>query len=242
MPITYTRPITHTNNINGYVYFMDKNHPLATKVGMVYMHRHVLSLKVGRWLRRAEHAHHINGNKKDNSPDNLEIVSESVHTSRHGIERATRKCLILRVVRCCDKCGSKYRMTHGSSRFCSLSCYRKSCKTSTLDVEVIHKEVMEAPLMHVAKKYNMSGSGMKKFCSRNYIATPKRGHWQRLASPNYGKPVKPKGPYSRGLTHGTNSGYTTHACRCTLCREAHTKHARESRKRADSQVGKARSF
>ena len=40
-------------------------------------HRLILEQKLGRKLKRSEHGHHINGNKQDNRPENLEVFSSN---------------------------------------------------------------------------------------------------------------------------------------------------------------------
>ena len=49
-----------------------------------YVHRFVMEQKLGRELLRHEQVHHINHNKLDNRPENLEIVSPSEHGRYHA--------------------------------------------------------------------------------------------------------------------------------------------------------------
>src|SRR3990167_7077679 len=46
-------------------------------------HRVVMSMKIGRPLKRDETVHHINGVKNDNRPENLIIMERSPHSSLH---------------------------------------------------------------------------------------------------------------------------------------------------------------
>lgn len=50
-------------------------------------HRVVAEQKIGRPLRSDEHVHHIDGNKHNNHPDNLEVMTRSEHLRLHALER-----------------------------------------------------------------------------------------------------------------------------------------------------------
>lgn len=67
----------------GYVMvYMPEHH--STKDGRyVYVHRLVMEEVLGRPLTENENIHHKNGDKSDNRPQNLEIMSNSEHMSKH---------------------------------------------------------------------------------------------------------------------------------------------------------------
>lgn len=97
-----------------YEYFMDRNHPLADGYGKVYMHRHVTSVKMGRWLKRSEHAHHINEIRDDNNPNNIEVLLSGEHARKHHE---------LNEIGSCKHCGKKFKIKK-KRIYCSLSCAR----------------------------------------------------------------------------------------------------------------------
>lgn len=59
--------------INGYIQILSENHPFADSNGCVLEHRLVMEEIIGRYLTKDETVHHINGQRDDNRPQNLEL-------------------------------------------------------------------------------------------------------------------------------------------------------------------------
>ncbi|MDX3521956.1 HNH endonuclease [Streptomyces scabiei] len=60
-------------NEDGYRRISAPGHPNANRHGRILEHRKVLADKLGRPLRPGESAHHKNGDRLDNRPENLEL-------------------------------------------------------------------------------------------------------------------------------------------------------------------------
>lgn len=74
--------------ISGYEYIYSPEHPNAMKSGYIGKHRLVLESKLGRYLMDGEIAHHVNENKLDNRPENIELMTFSKHSSFHAKRKA----------------------------------------------------------------------------------------------------------------------------------------------------------
>ena len=85
--------------------------------------------------------HHKDGDKFNNSPDNLEIYSTSEHAYIHRSPRIMVKCK-------CPKCGKifvrrKRNILHSELTFCSLNCVGKYFGAGRPDKKIIDKDKAE---------------------------------------------------------------------------------------------------
>lgn len=71
-----------------YILVLRRGHPRADRRGYVKRAVLVLEAALGRPIERHEVVHHINENKTDDRPENLQAMpSKSAHTKHHGVLR-----------------------------------------------------------------------------------------------------------------------------------------------------------
>jgi hypothetical protein len=69
---------------HGYVFMVDRKHPLCSRDGYVASHRLVVEKAIGRHLTKAEQVHHLNFEKADNDIFNLALFASAAdHTAFH---------------------------------------------------------------------------------------------------------------------------------------------------------------
>ena len=78
----------------GYVRIKAKGHPFADHRGYAKEHRLIAAEKWGVFAVMDNIVHHIDGNKLNNNIDNLELMSQGEHMTRHKELRQSDECSI----------------------------------------------------------------------------------------------------------------------------------------------------
>ena len=120
-PIYKPKGATQRKSItsHGYVVVRLPNHPKAFGSGYVYEHRLVMEGVIGRLLEHHEIVHHIDGNKRNNSPDNLALVgSIANHKAEHRHPGSSLRMPGENnpVIKCACGCGELFLKYDGSGR------------------------------------------------------------------------------------------------------------------------------
>lgn len=94
----------------GYVLILvGTSHHLADVRGYAYEHRLVAEEKIGRPLLPGEQVHHIDGNKQNNVPGNIAVVTAAEHIFQHRKRMDKQKPREMNViVECACGCGTRF--------------------------------------------------------------------------------------------------------------------------------------
>ena len=83
------------------------------------MHRKVMQLALGRPLAHDEYVHHINGDKRDNRLENLQLMDPHSHAIHHNQKHpVTKRCVV---------CGREFT-PHKTKRVRQVNCGGAECK------------------------------------------------------------------------------------------------------------------
>ncbi len=104
------------------------------KSGYILEYRYIMEQKLGRLLLPKEIVHHIDGNKMNNNPDNLELMTNKEHCSYHSKLNQIKRWVDLT----CNFCGKlfnieerhyKYKIKNNQKKFyCSIICKNNGLK------------------------------------------------------------------------------------------------------------------
>lgn len=134
-----------------YDYAVVKEHPYASKYGYVLHHRIVMENILGRLLTPSEVVHHIDHDKRNNIPENLELKdSNSTHAKEHALEKGRKYVELI-----CNTCGETFEkpknLFNSRSFFCSRSCSGKMQKK--IQLGRITPEMKSAISVNIVREY-----------------------------------------------------------------------------------------
>lgn len=154
----------------GYLYFCDKEHPLANgAASRVLYHRHLASLKLNRWILPNEVVHHINHNKLDNRLENLEVLTASEHATKHAEELG----LCTKQLKKCIKCNKEFLAIE--ALYCSRVCKDlDSIKNKEITKELLDELIPKYTWVALGKLFGYSDNGIKKRAKALGCIIPKR--------------------------------------------------------------------
>lgn len=155
--IRYTRKIVlRLQKDTGYFYFIDPAHPLARgNSGRVYYHRHIASLKRGRWLVPGEIVHHIDGDRKNNKVENLLITTDKRHGKIHRGEVAKHTCC---------QCRRVFRSSDMRRKYCSSSCSHLALRRAKRPSQKqLLKDIAHLGFCGTGRKYGVTDQAIRKW-------------------------------------------------------------------------------
>lgn len=163
------------DKILGYEYIYNPSHPLSNKSGKVYVHRIVASGKIGRLISSEEHVHHIDGDKLNNNPENLQIVSNSEHNKIEW----EKKGFSPYESHYCSSCGKElYKNRNPITGLCS-ECYPETNRKFNPTKEELEENVWKFSMVKLSEFYGVSDRAISKRCDLFGIKKPPIGYWAR---------------------------------------------------------------
>ena len=146
----------------GYEHFFDSAHPMADAKGRVWYHRHVAAVREGRWLSSNEHVHHIDGDRANNVPENLVVMTNAEHAKAHNPGRRPTPCPV-----CAKLCRTKY---------CSPSCSQVGSRVVDRPTKDRLEELMSAhSMVSLGKMFGVSDKAIAKWAKAYGIVRSRIG-------------------------------------------------------------------
>ena len=130
----------------GTLVFTDRGHPLGDSRGVVIYHRHMASLKIGRWLEKRERVFSIDGNRRNCAMSNLRVT--------------------MFADKICEACGATFEIPswQSSRKYCSHPCgavaRRKSERPTA---QVLTALLEEFSIEEIGRRYGVGGKAIRRW-------------------------------------------------------------------------------
>jgi len=162
--------------------YMQHNHPRKRSNGCVSEHILVAEKTLGRYLVSGEVVHHIDENKRNNVPENLQVFkTQSDHSRFHKgsymdiveCDDGSWECLASTLI--CSVCGKEfYEISQGSKlTYCSPKCGQLKSRTCDRPSSGELRELLiDGSFLAVGKQFGVSDNAVRKWC-RQYDMSDK---------------------------------------------------------------------
>lgn len=159
------------------------NSGFVTHPGYIYEHRYVMEKVIGRPLTRGESVHHKDGNKSNNTIENLELLSRCEHSRLHSKERAKKLGHHLKEEKLCRRCGSP---TSKYGTLCGKCSLEDSHRIKLPPLDEFQRMIDNSTLEDVARVVGVSSNAVRKWIKKlglHYTPKKQKGNKDNLINP-----------------------------------------------------------
>jgi len=166
MRITFTSRST----FNDYIIVKDIDN--ADSDNRLYEHRVIAKEELKRELDPTEEVHHFDGNRANNSPDNLLVLNKDQHIKLHAwLDKniiVPKPKQLIRNMKGCIRCAECQKPIHPSKKkFCTHECriaHRKKELMLETPVSYLQKLIKSHPITTIANIIGLTDSGVRRRC------------------------------------------------------------------------------
>lgn len=154
---------------------VSKDHPTAYEGGLIAEHRYIAEQMLGRYLKEGEVVHHVNGDKKDNRPENLWVFrTRRDHNRYHSTgsfkqtEDGTYISPPIYHKKVCPICNTEFLTPYKAQKCCSSKCAqmnKRKIYTRPSRKQMI-EDIRYNSISKIARKYNVTDTTIKRWLKK----------------------------------------------------------------------------